>query len=56
MTPFRRGLDITVVEDATCVFEPAGPGDYEQHQQAALDYLRSFYAADVVGFRALIGR
>jgi nicotinamidase-related amidase len=53
---FRRGLDITVVHDATCVFGPAGPGDYEQRQQVALDYLRSFYAADVVGSRSLIGR
>jgi hypothetical protein len=36
--------------------KPAGPGDYEHRQQAALDYSRSFYAADVVGSRSLIRR
>ena len=53
---FRRGIDITVVDDATCVFEPAAGGAYEQRQQSALDYLSYFYAAEVVSASALVGR
>jgi nicotinamidase-related amidase len=53
---FRRGIDITVVHDATCMYEPATAGAYEQHQQGALDYLRSFYTAEIVGTSELLGR
>jgi nicotinamidase-related amidase len=53
---FRRGLEITVVHDATCVYEPATTGNYDQHQQAALDYLRTFYAAEVIGARSVMDR
>jgi nicotinamidase-related amidase len=48
---FRRGLDITVVPDATCVYQPITEGQpiteaqYEQRQQLALDYLHTFYGA-----------
>jgi nicotinamidase-related amidase len=44
---FRRGLDLTVVPDATCVYEPLTAGHYEQRQRSALHYLRTFYG---VGF------
>lgn len=50
---FRRGLEVTVVRDATCV---AGASDYDQRQRAALDYLHTFYGATVVGSQSLIGR
>ncbi|HEY2762782.1 MAG TPA: isochorismatase family cysteine hydrolase [Pseudonocardiaceae bacterium] len=43
---FRRGLDITVVPEATCVYEPMTEGQYEQSQRAALAYLRTFYGAE----------
>jgi nicotinamidase-related amidase len=43
---FRRGLDITVVTDATCVYEPTAEGQYEQRQRMALDYLHTFYGAE----------
>ncbi len=39
-----------------CVFEPATGGTYEQHQQNALDYLRYFYAAEIVSAPALVRR
>jgi nicotinamidase-related amidase len=53
---FRRGLEITVVPDATCVYEPAGAGNYDQRQQAALDYLRYFYGAELVESRSVVER
>jgi nicotinamidase-related amidase len=43
---FRRGLDITVVPDATCVYEPMTEGQYEQRQRSALDYLHTFYGVE----------
>jgi nicotinamidase-related amidase len=52
---FRRGIEVAVVPDATCVFEPASPGDREQRQRVALDYLCTFYAAEVIESRDLTG-
>ncbi|MGH3797893.1 MAG: cysteine hydrolase family protein [Pseudonocardiaceae bacterium] len=43
---FRRGLDITVVPDATCIFEPMAEGHYADRQRGALDYLRTFYGVE----------
>lgn len=51
---FRRGLDLTVVPDATCVYEPATEGRYDQQQRTALDYLRTFYGADFTDTTALL--
>ncbi|WP_214370524.1 cysteine hydrolase family protein [Pseudonocardia sp. H11422] len=51
---FRRGIEVTVVRDATCVYQPATEGGYEQHQQAALAYLQNFYNADVMTARAVV--
>jgi len=53
---FRRGIDVTVVHDATCVYESAAPGAPEQRQRGALDYLRDFYAAEVVDTSTLLQR
>jgi nicotinamidase-related amidase len=43
---FRRGLDITVVPDATCIYAPTTEGQYEQRQRIALDYLHTFYGVE----------
>lgn len=53
---FRRGIGITVVQDATCVYQPAVHDGYEAHQQAALNYLHNFYNADVTAARSLVHR
>lgn len=53
---FRRGIEVTVVRDATCVYESAAPGAPEQRQRGALDYLRDFYAAEVVDTSTLLQR
>jgi nicotinamidase-related amidase len=53
---FRRGLDITVVPDATCVYEPATEGRYAQRQREALDYLRTFYNPEFADVTALLAQ
>lgn len=44
---FVRGIAVTVVSDATCVFEPADPPSVADRQQRALDYLQFYYHARV---------
>lgn len=44
---FLRGLEVVVVSDATAVFEPLSEAPYAPRQQAALDYLETFYKAQV---------
>ena len=44
---FARGIGVTVVSDATCVFEPVDPASVPDRQQAALDYLAFYYKARV---------
>ena len=45
---FLQGLEVVVVSDATAVFEPLSEAPYGPRQQAALDYLQTFYKAQVV--------
>jgi nicotinamidase-related amidase len=45
---FTRGLDVVVVSDATASFEPMAGDDYEQAQHSALNYLRTYYKADIM--------
>jgi nicotinamidase-related amidase len=45
---FTRGIDVAVVSDATAVFEPFDPDTTAQRQDAALGYLKTFYAADIL--------
>ena len=45
---YRRGIDLVAVSDATCVFEPMVGDAYDRVQTEALDYLRSFYGAEIV--------
>ncbi len=44
---FQRGLEVLVPADATAVFLPLSEDPYEARQQAALDYLRTFYGVEV---------
>jgi len=44
---FLQGIEVVVVSDATAVFEPLSEAPYEPRQQAALDYLQTFYKAQV---------
>ena|SRR5690606_20234953 len=45
---FRRGIELAVVADGTCVYEPLTDGEYERFQREALSYLNTFYNADIV--------
>jgi nicotinamidase-related amidase len=45
---FLRGIEVAVVSDATCVFEPMVGDNYDAVQQDALDYLTTFYNAKVL--------
>ena len=51
---FLQGLEVVVVSDATAVFEPLSEDPYEPRQQAALDYLRTFYKAEVASSADLL--
>ena len=45
---YQRGLDVAVISDGTCVFEPMVGDAYDQVQSDALSYLQTFYKADVL--------
>lgn len=51
---FLQGLKVVVVSDATAVFEPLSEDPYETRQQAALDYLQTFYKAEVASSADLL--
>ena len=51
---FARGITLTVVSDATAVYEPFAAGRYEQAQGDALHYLRTYYGAEVTSTAALV--
>jgi nicotinamidase-related amidase len=42
---FARGLEVSVVSDATAVYEPFTGGRYQPAQDSALRYLRTYYGA-----------
>lgn len=44
---FRRGVALIVASDATAAYEPLAGPSYEQAQQRALEYLRTYYGAKV---------
>ncbi len=44
---FLRGIAVTVVSDATCVYAPADPATTEDRQQQALQYLQRYYNARI---------
>jgi nicotinamidase-related amidase len=45
---FVRGIEVVAVSDATCVFEPMYGERYDQGQADALDYLSTFYKAQIM--------
>ncbi len=51
---YRRGLDLVVASDATAVFEPLSEAPYQERQQAALDYLKTFYGAKIAATADLL--
>jgi len=51
---FLRGIEVVVVSDATAVFEPLSDAPYAGRQQAALDYLKTFYKAEIASTADLV--
>jgi hypothetical protein len=49
-----RGIRLTVVADATAAYEPLAGPSYEQAQQRALAYLRTYYGAAVADAAELV--
>jgi len=45
---FLRGIEVAVVADATCMFEPMAGDRYEEAQDKALTYLSTFYNSAVL--------
>lgn len=45
---FQRGMALAVAADATTVFEPLSASPVMDRQQAALDYLSTFYGVEVL--------
>ena len=45
---------VVAVADATAVYQPFAVGRYQQAQDDALQYLRSYYGAEVTDTAALI--
>lgn len=45
---FLRGIEVAVVADATCMFEPMAGDRYEEAQDEALTYLSTFYNSAVL--------
>lgn len=45
---FLRGIEVAVVSDATCVFEPLAGDAYDEVQSGALKYLNTFYGSEVL--------
>jgi len=50
---FARGIEVTAVRDATAVYEPFAASPYQQAQDDALNYLRTYYGAQVTSAAAL---
>jgi nicotinamidase-related amidase len=51
---FARGIEIVVVADATAVYQPFTNGRYQQAQDGALRYLRTYYGARITDTAALV--
>jgi nicotinamidase-related amidase len=51
---FARGIQLVVVADATAVYQPFAADDYQQAQNRALQYLRTYYGAEVTDTAGLI--
>ena len=53
---FTRGIKVVAVADATAVYQPFAVGRYQQAQDDALLYLRTYYGAEITDAAALIHR
>lgn len=51
---FACGYELVVCDDATTVFGPGSEEPVVARQQRALDYLRTYYGAEVVSARTLL--
>jgi nicotinamidase-related amidase len=51
---FLRGIEVAVVADATCMFEPMAGDRYEEAQDEALTYLSTFYNSAVLETNELL--
>jgi nicotinamidase-related amidase len=51
---FTRGITVVAVADATAVYQPFATGRYQQAQDDALHYLRTYYGAEVTDTAALV--
>ncbi len=51
---FARGITVIAASDATAVYEPFTAGRYQQAQDDALSYLRTYYGAEVTSTAALV--
>jgi len=51
---FARGIQLVAVADATAVYQPFAADGYEQAQDRALQYLRTYYGAEITDAAALM--
>ena len=51
---FARGIQLVVVADATAVYQAFAADDYQQVQERGLQYLRTYYGAEVTDTAGLI--
>jgi nicotinamidase-related amidase len=51
---FARGIQLVAVADATAVYLPFAADGYQQAQDRALQYLRTYYGAEVTDSAALM--
>jgi nicotinamidase-related amidase len=51
---FARGITVVAVSDATAVYEPFAAGRYQQAQDDALRYLRTYYGAEITSTAGLL--
>jgi nicotinamidase-related amidase len=51
---FARGIAVVAVSDATAVYEPFAAGRYQQVQDQALRYLRTYYGAEITSIADLL--
>ncbi|HUY49390.1 MAG TPA: isochorismatase family cysteine hydrolase [Streptosporangiaceae bacterium] len=51
---FTRGIKVIAVSDATAIYQPFAADRYQQAQDDALHYLRTYYGAEVTDTAALV--
>jgi nicotinamidase-related amidase len=51
---FARGIELAVAADGTAVYQSFAADDYQQVQSRALQYLRTYYGAEITDTAALM--